>query len=125
MEYYLENECYCPYEIYDLTGFFYQIFKPDTECELFAEGERNDICGTFVLVTENDAEKNFQPQIILISHVDGIVRDCIRFDATEHNKTQITQFMAREIESIAIDDYENTDLLNSLLEGVDAVMIDF
>lgn len=35
MKDYLENRCYCPYEIYDITGFFFQIFKPETECTFF------------------------------------------------------------------------------------------
>ena len=39
MEDYLENRCYCPYEIYDMTGFFFNCFEPEVECELLAEGE--------------------------------------------------------------------------------------
>ena len=49
MKEYLENRCYCPYEIYDLTGFFFNCFEPDVECELLAEGERGGIHGSFVL----------------------------------------------------------------------------
>ena len=30
---YLENDCYCPNEIYSSDGFFYQIFKADEECK--------------------------------------------------------------------------------------------
>ena len=34
MEDYLENRCYCPHEIYDISGFFFNCFEPDVECEL-------------------------------------------------------------------------------------------
>ena len=42
---YLENRCYCPYEIYDMTGFFYELFYPETECTVLVSGSRGAIHG--------------------------------------------------------------------------------
>lgn len=37
MEEYLQNDCYCPNEIYDGGGFFYQLFYADDECKLLGK----------------------------------------------------------------------------------------
>ena len=80
MKEYLENRCYCPYEIYDMTGFFFQLFKPETECVVFAEGERGAIHGTFVFAEDDSRSKL---QIIYIEHTNNVVDCCIRLDATK------------------------------------------
>lgn len=123
MKDYLENRCYCPYEIYDLSGFFFQIFKPDTECEFLASGKRNSINGTFVTAKPDD---NSPLQIIYIEHENGIVNYCVRVDATENNKKQFVQFLAGEIEKMDIDEYSDTktqETLNEIMSVADAVMI--
>ena len=102
MKDYLENRCYCPNEIYDSSGFFFNTFPPETECEILIEGERNSVHGTFVLAT---SEQNVE-QIIYIDHKEGYVENCERFDATENNKAQIIKFMRGEIDGIEIDTYE-------------------
>ena len=51
---YLENDCYCPYEIYDTSGFFYQLFKPETPCELLAESKYGEHCLIFVAARPSD-----------------------------------------------------------------------
>ena len=94
MKDYLENRCYCPYEIYDMTGFFFQRFKPETECVVFAKGERGAIHGTFVFAKESDDSKL---QIIYIEHTDNVVDSCVRLDATENNVNQILKFYKQNV----------------------------
>lgn len=112
MEDYLENRCYCPHEIYDMSGFFFNCFEPDVECELLAEGERGSIHGTFVMAKSSQGNL----QIIYIKHKDGYVDSCVRIDATENNKEQILKFMKGEIDIMNIDEYADTKTEDSLKE---------
>jgi hypothetical protein len=115
MKDYLENRCYCPYEIYDMTGFFFNCFAPDVECELLTEGERGAIHGTFVLAKSSLYNEDAL-QIIYIEHKDGYVESCIRLDATENNKEQILKFLNGEIEKMHLDEYADTKTEESLKE---------
>ena len=115
MEDYLENRCYCPYEIYDISGFFFNYFKPDVECELLIEGKRGSIYGTFVIAKPSYPNEG-SLQIIYIEHKDGYVDSCIRIDATENNKEQILKFLNGEIEKMHIDEYPDTKTEESLKE---------
>lgn len=115
MEDYLENRCYCRYEIYDMTGFFFNCFAPDVECELLVEGERGAIHGTFVLAKPSLYNEDAL-QIIYIEHKDGYVESCIRLDATENNKEQILKFLNGEIEKMHLDEYADTKTEESLKE---------
>ena len=120
---YLENRCYCPYEIYDMTGFFFQCFEPDTECTVFVEGERGAIHGTFVFAKESPESKM---QIIYIEHRDGVVNSCVRLDATKNNVDQILKFMRGEIDKMGFDEYDDTkteETLREMFSMADAVMI--
>lgn len=124
MKDYLENRCYCPYEIYDMTGFFFQLFKPETECVVFAEGERGAIHGTFVFAKADDSRSKLQ--IIYIDHTNNVVDSCIRVDATKNNAEQILKFMSGEIEKMSFDEYKDTNTAESLEEIfslADAIMI--
>ena len=124
MEDYLENRCYCPYEIYDMTGFFFQLFKPETNYVVFAEGERGAIHGTFVFAKEDDSRSKLQ--IIYIEHMNNVVDSCIRLDATKNNAEQILKFMRGEIEKMSFDEYKDTNTAESLEEIfslADAIMI--
>lgn len=38
---YLENDCYCQYEVYDASGFFYTLVRPENECVLI--GKNKDV----------------------------------------------------------------------------------
>lgn len=122
---YLENRCYCPYEIYDMTGFFFNCFNPDVECELLAEGERGSIHGTFVMAKPSQFNEG-SLQIIYIEHKDGYVDSCTRIDATENNKEQILKFLSGEIEKMQFDEYTDTKTEESLKEifGIaDAILL--
>lgn len=123
MEEYLENRCYCPHEIYDMTGFFFDWFEPDVECELLAEGERGSIHGTFVMAKPSQSNED-SLQIIYIEHQDGYVDSCIRIDATENNKEQILKFLNGEIEKMCFNEYADTktdEALKEIFSIADAV----
>lgn len=115
---YLENRCYCPYEIYDLSGFFYEIFEPDTECELSSIRDED----AFVVVTSEYGKQ----EIILIYLTDGKVDDCVRFDNTENNRKQVSDYVSGEIDMMYIDEYPETktqESVEELLHGADFVCV--
>lgn len=123
METYLEERCYCPYEIYDLSGFFFQWFKPETECVHFTHADKGELHGEFVIA---QADEKSAPQIIYIEITDDKVDSCIRMDATENNLSQIRKFLNGEIESLTIDEYKEgatAKALNEILSMADAVMV--
>lgn len=80
MSRYLEEDCYCPGEIYDTSGFFYMVVKPDEECVLC---EQTDGMTVVTTVDEDDA------QAIIFWHDDpehvGRIINAKRVDATENN----------------------------------------
>lgn len=124
MKYYLEKECYCPGEIYDRTGIFYQVFDPDTECHLLCSGCRGPIHGIFVIATAN---KESNPQIIYIDIKDKKVSDCIRFDATKHNMEEILRFMDGRINELDFDEFDghvSQKDVDEIMKFADAIMID-
>ena len=105
---YLENRCYCPYEIYDMTGFFYQLFYPETECILLNSGSKGDIHGVFVIAKpEMIGSCEPKEQIIYIDIIDDKVSGCVRFDDTQNNRRQIKKYMNGEIDVMSFDEYED------------------
>ena len=82
MERFLAEDCYCPGEIYDMTGFFYQVFSVDDECVLIAESKGM----TAVVATSKHGRR---PQAIMFWHDDddrpGRIIAAERIDATENN----------------------------------------
>ena len=84
MERYLLEDCYCPGEIYDISGFFYEIFKADDECVLIAKSEEMT-----AVVAKSGTFDNSKPQAIMFWHDDddrpGRIIAAQRIDATENN----------------------------------------
>lgn len=120
---YLENRCYCPYEIYDMSGFFFQTFKPETECRHLIAGEMGSIHGVFVIAKANPKALE---QIIYIEITGNNVDDCVRFDATENNIEQVLKFMNGELEEMVLDEFDKGATAKSLEEifkVADAIMV--
>ena len=105
---YLENRCYCPHEIYDMTGFFYELFYPDAECALLISGSMGAIHGVFVIAKPKKTG-SYEPreQIVYIEITDNMVDDCVRVDNTQNNRDQIQKFMNGEIDNMSINEYED------------------
>ena len=127
MKDYLETRCYCPYEIYDTSGFFYELFYPDTECTLLISGSIGKIHGAFV-VAKPERTGDYKPneQIIYIEITDNMVDDCVRIDNTQNNRGQIEKFMNGEISKMAFDEYDDnntSESLNEVLSLADAICV--
>ena len=118
---YLENRCYCPHEIYDDSGFFFNLFYPDQECILLGQYDAHG--GTFKHVI---ADNEYGVAQILAIYIEGEkVVDCVRFDATEHNIDQVRKRAKGDIDCIMIDEYLNPSLgrgLKELFNFVDLVI---
>ena len=117
MERYLAEDCYCPGEIYDMSGFFFRVYHPEDECTALYEGEKGAIHGLFVLVDN---------QIVYIEKTAGKVDSCVRIDATEHNYQEIGKFMRGEIDKMNFDEFhdgETAHELEKIMNIADAVML--
>ena len=124
---YLEDRCYCPYEIYDMTGFFYELFYPDTECSVFMSGSRGAIHGVFVIASSQQfGNIKTKERIIYIEITDNKVDSCVRIDNTQNNREQIEKFMNGEIDKMSIDEYKDgytATELEKVLSQADAICI--
>lgn len=123
MDDYLENRCYCPYEIYDMSGFFFQIFKPETEYKHLIAGERGAIHGVFVIAKTN---RDALEQIIYIEITGNNVDSCVRFDATANNIDQVLKFMNGKIDKMTLDEFKKgrtAKSLEEIFEVADAIMV--
>lgn len=85
IERFLQEDCYCPGEIYDVTGFFCVVYGIDDECELI---ERSDDMTAVVATTYLHGERHKHPQAIIFWHDEDDhkkIVDAQRFDATDNN----------------------------------------
>lgn len=122
---YLENRCYCPHEIYDMTGFFYELFYPETECTLLIRGSTGAIHGVFVIAKPKKTG-SYEPreQIVYIEITDDKVDSCICLDNTQNNREQIEKFMNGEIDMMSFDEYKvggtqkNIDEIMSVADAI-------
>ena len=119
MEEYLEKDCYCPDEIYDVTGIFFQVFSPEDSCKIIYKGSYKDDDITMVIC------KN---QIInfWIENNKKII-NAERYDATENNINQMIQLLQGKIQKIQLDEFEEgatEKSLNDIMSIADAIIID-
>jgi hypothetical protein len=126
MEDYLKNECYCPGEIYSIDGFFYQIFRANSECKEIGRIDTDNnylskIPCIFVISQSTD-EIN---QILLIMHKDNKIADIIRFDATENNIKLIKEVLKDNKTDLKFDEYKENktkENLEKIFNLADAIM---
>lgn len=126
MEDYLENRCYCPHEIYDMTGFFYELFFPETECTFLISGSKGGIHGVFVIAKPDMTGYKPKEQIIYIDIIDDRVNACVRFDNTQNNRKQIKKYMNGEIDVMSFDEYDvgNTQKnIDEIMSVTDAICV--
>lgn len=119
MEEYLENDCYCPGEIYDSSGFFFLIFTADDSCKLLIKGSYKGedvtavICKNQILCFWIENNKK--------------ITDAVRYDATENNVSEIVLVLSGKKTTIKVDEFEKGKTeadLNKLMNIADAVIID-
>jgi len=135
MEEYLAHRCYCSGEIYSSDGFFYQIFRADSECILIGKNDTYYAVIAEPEIFNDDASETPTAQIILIyksSKNPEMVADTIRYDATENNiKLLLDLFGGKTVtelkaEGRGIDEYvkgSTKKALNEILSMADAIMI--
>ena len=118
MNYYLENKCHCPGEIYDISGFFYQVFHIDDKCILLCEGKLKD--DDVVAVVCKD-------QILAFWVENKHIISAERYDATENNISEIKALLTGKKDHITLNEYDGKDSkksLSELMQLVDAVICD-
>lgn len=119
MEEFLENDCYCPGEIYDTSGFFFQIFSAEDSCTLLVKGTYKDDDVTAVIC------KN-QILCFWIENNKKIV-GAVRYDATENNVSEIIAILTGKKTSMRPDEFEEGKTeadLKKIMSIADAIMID-
>ena len=124
MERYLEDDCYCPGEIYDVSGFFFQIFKGEEECKYVGEGpSKNEERPSIIkcVICRNQL-LNFW-----IDTAQQKVYNAERYDATENN-IQFSKdwFSGQDMEGRGIDEFKKGSTVESLqhvLQYADAIIV--
>lgn len=121
IERYLEEDCYCPNEIYGTDGFGYRLHYSDDECFKFVEGDNFITC-----VTEYAfSKKQDKPMILVFFFEDEKIIDAVEYDATENNIKGFKNYIKtgeKFTEDHFNKDYNND--LKSLLAMSDMIMID-
>ena len=126
IERYLDEDCYCPNEIYSSDGVFFYQFPKDTECEKLGEAlfpEDNEyyiICLAKPPYNDGDAQ-------ILYFHFDTKEDRCInatRYDATENNIKMFKIYCDKGPEEVRklgmkFNEYEEGSTAKSLKELLD------
>ena len=120
---YLENDCYCQYEVYDLSGFFYQIVKPDEECVFLGENNK------FTLVAWQDqllvVIKRKKPESV--DETQTNVVNMQRVDATENNIKELKMLVNDPTYKVKVIDEHVAGATKKAFEEIlsisDAVMI--
>lgn len=125
MEHYLANECYCPGEIYSVDGFFYQIFKPEAECELIIESkEYNNFLSKIPCKVVLAKNRDDILQILIIMYEKEEIKDIIRFDATENNIRLVKEGITKGKTGLKFNEYEEgktAQSIKKMLEIADAI----
>ena len=115
---FLAHRCQCPRELDDRTGFLFEIFKEDDDCEILVGGSYNDNKVTAVVC------KN---QILCFwFNKDGTIIDATRYDATPNNTEEIIKVLTGKKTAIAPDDFKpgQTEAnLKEIFSIADAIMI--
>ena len=121
MERYLEYDCYCPGEIYDVSGFFFQVFKADEECREISRGAdyRNPEDTVITVVCRN--------QLINFWVRGDKITGAERYDATENNIRIMPLAIAGKLSpEDRLDEFkpgETAKSLNEILSMADAVLM--
>lgn len=124
---FLQEDCYCPGEIYGVDGFFFQVFTVNDECRLI---ERSEDMTAVIATTNRGGQELPKPQAIIFWHDegDGRIIDAQRVDATENNVEILrTIVQGGKPDGRKIDEFEPGSLekqVKKVLDLADAVMVD-
>ena len=130
---YLAEDCYCPGEIYDVSGFFYQIYKPETTCVVIAANdERTAVVAKPWNLMKGGYSEEDKPQALIFWHDDnekpGRIIAAQRVDATENNIEVLRKVVdGAESDGSKLDEFEPGSTAESLREIMglcDLVLVD-
>lgn len=112
IERYLEQDCYCPNEIYSFDGFFYELFYAEDECVML--GKRKE----FIICLETKKNECNQVLVFYKSEDEEKIIDALRFDATENNLKIVKEHLLvdEKISRYPFDEFEKDSTNNSLKE---------
>lgn len=122
VERYLEEDCYCPNEVYSVDGFGYMLVYADAECELLG---KYTYYKEPVLLVATYAENTPILLNIFLNTDNRYVTGMERYDLTEHNISEIKDLLTGKKNTIHLSEHDR--LLKDtqrLLSLSDAVMID-
>lgn len=118
MKRYLQEDCYCPGEIYSPDGFFFKIFNIDDDCKVIEENEEK------IAVIVRDQAIIFWRD----GDLPGRIIAAQRIDATENNIGILKSVVRGEKpDGRKIDEFKpgsRQKALNEVMSIADAVMID-
>ena len=77
---YLDEDCYCPNEVYSLVGFFYHNYYSEQDCKLL--GKREELIACLAHPSNDEKEEE---TVVLFFIKDGKCYDSTWYDATENN----------------------------------------
>lgn len=122
-ERYLAEDCYCPGEIYDVSGFFYQVFNADEECKLVGEWKSCNPELFIKCVICRNQLLNFW-----INRDEDKVVSAERYDATKNNINVMKKFISGEesIRGLKLNEFEEGSTVKALedvLMYADAIII--
>lgn len=122
IERYLYEDCYCPNEIYDSSGFFFRCFDKDDECVLIGEKkEKTEKSGTFIACISDD-------QILIFFTEDNKVVDATIYDATENN-IEIIKLISNcvDVSERSLDEFKKGETkknIQEIMRYADAIITD-
>ena len=113
VERYLREDCYCPNEVYDLNGFYYNLYYTTDKVKLFAEYDTSKFEEKCDIVNEKTNKIYFAyttekrtGQILMISvNKENKVYDITRMDATENNYKLISDICKKNKTDRRFDRY--------------------
>lgn len=118
MKRYLQEDCYCPGEIYSPDGFFFKIFNIDDDCKVIEENEEK------IAVIVRDQAIIFWRD----GDLPGRIIAAQRIDATENNIGILKSVVRGEKpDGRKIDEFKpgsRQKALNEVMSLADAVIID-
>lgn len=107
---YLREDCYCPGEIYDVSGFFCIVYSADDECDVI---EHSDDATAVVMLRASGRESERQQAVMLWHDADRVL-DALRVDATDNNRGILRSLVRGEEPDGRIDEYVPGNLARSV-----------
>lgn len=110
MEKYLQEDCYCSGEIYDVSGFFFKVFKADEKCRLLVKGKSKDSDNIVNCVICRDQILNFW------INTENEIVSAERYDATENNIKEMVNYWNGKSDKVTLDEFEAGETAKSITE---------